>query len=329
MGEFVKTPHTEATEAISFKLESGDASAVARKLRKSTPQVPDYGIAAAGLEERWATVAGYRMRYLGGGTGPPLVLIPGLLGYSFSWRFNFSALAPHATVYAPDLLGLGFSDRGPGLDGSLRAHAERMLEFMDQVGLEQADVLGTSHGGAIAMMTAVLGSNRRRVRRLILVAPVNPWSRHGAFVTRILGTAPGALCFRALQPALRRTRGYFLRRMYGDPRRVPPGSVEGYAAALDIPGTVAHGLRIVQGWHAGLRALAAALPAIRDIPTLLVWGSRDPAVLPTSAPKVAAQFSNAKLVMMEGVGHLPYEEAPEEFNRVVIEFLESGNRAIG
>jgi len=54
------------------------------------------------------------MRYLSAGSGPPLLLVHGLLGYSFSWRFTIPALAQHATVYAIDLLGTGFSDRPPG-----------------------------------------------------------------------------------------------------------------------------------------------------------------------------------------------------------------------
>jgi pimeloyl-ACP methyl ester carboxylesterase len=55
------------------------------------------------------------MRYLRAGSGPPLVLLHGLMGYSFSWRFAIPALAPLRTCYAPDLLGAGFSDR-PRID---------------------------------------------------------------------------------------------------------------------------------------------------------------------------------------------------------------------
>ena len=59
------------------------------------------------------------------------------------------------------------------------------------------------------------------------------------------------------------------------------------------------------------------------MPTLLVWGDRDAAVLPASAAQVQRAIRGSKLVMMPGVGHLPYEEAPEEFNRVLLEFLSS------
>ena len=72
---------------------------------------------------------GARMRYLRAGSGPALILLHGLLGYSFSWRFTMPALAPYVTAYAPDMLGAGFSDRPPGIDHSMRGTAKRVLRF--------------------------------------------------------------------------------------------------------------------------------------------------------------------------------------------------------
>ena len=106
------------------------------------------------VEERWFVLDGHRMRYLCGGSGPPLLLLHGLLGYSFSWRFALPLLAEKATVYAVDMPGVGFSDRPSDASGSLRAQAERLLRFMDGVGIASCDLLGTSHGGAVAMMAA-------------------------------------------------------------------------------------------------------------------------------------------------------------------------------
>src|ERR1019366_4191143 len=71
------------------------------------------GIGGA-IEEHWLEFADGRMRYLKAGSGPALILIHGLMGYSFSWRFTIPALAPHATVYAIDNPGAGVS---PATDG--------------------------------------------------------------------------------------------------------------------------------------------------------------------------------------------------------------------
>src|SRR5438128_10128197 len=104
-----------------------------------------------GIEEWRVEVDGARMRYLSCGAGPPLLPIHGLLGYSFSWRLNCNALAQRRTVYAPDLLGTGFSERPATLDCTLRANAGRLARFLDLLGITNCDVLGTSYGGAIAI----------------------------------------------------------------------------------------------------------------------------------------------------------------------------------
>src|SRR5258708_2315736 len=107
-----------------------------------------------GVEECWMDLDGARMRYLRAGSGPALSLLHGLLGYSFSWRYTLPALAPYATVYAPDLLGAGFSDRPHGIDHSMRGTALRVLRFAEKLGLRSFDLLGTSRGGAVAMAAA-------------------------------------------------------------------------------------------------------------------------------------------------------------------------------
>src|SRR5271169_7215519 len=156
-----------------------------------------------GVEECWMDFDGARMRYLRAGSGPPLILLHGLLGYSFSWRYTLPALAPYATVYAPDLLGAGFSDRPRGLDHSMRATALRVLRFADQLGLGSFDLLGTSRGGPVAMAAAAegldaAGGGTSRVRRLVLVCPVNPYSAHGRWLAPFFGTRMGAALFRSV-----------------------------------------------------------------------------------------------------------------------------------
>jgi pimeloyl-ACP methyl ester carboxylesterase len=271
------------------------------------------------VEEHFATVDGLRMRYLRSGAGPPLLLIHGLIGYSFSWRFNWRALKPHATLFAVDLPGMGYSDRSPTMDCRLPAAASRLLRFLDDQKLESVDVLGTSHGGGLAMMLAAMAEGR--VRRLILVAPVNPWSRHGRLLAPLLARIPGG---GRLQPLLMRLgplHRFLLRRQYADPRRISPGTLEGYRAAFQIPGTLDYARRILLGWRGDLRELERILPRITHIPMLLVWGSRDGVVSPASARPLLQSFAHAELAVLEGAGHVPYEEVPEEFNRAVIGFL--------
>jgi pimeloyl-ACP methyl ester carboxylesterase len=275
--------------------------------------------AAYSIEDHWITLDAARMRYLRSGSGPPLVLLHGLLGYSFSWRYAIPALACHATVHAVDMLGVGFSDRPPGLDAHLRANAERLLRFLDAVNVDSCDLLGTSHGGAVAMTTAALAPDR--IRRLILVAPVNPWSRPGRHLAAFLSHRLVASHFLRIAPLLAPFHGFFLRRLYGDPRRIRPGTLEGYSAPFLLPGAVEHGVRILRSWGPDLEELRGLLPRITSIPTLLLWGAEDAAVDPSSSEPLRHQFQNCQVRLFEGVGHLPYEEVPEEFNAAVAEFL--------
>ena len=275
------------------------------------------------IDECCATLDGARMRYLRAGSGPPLFLIHGLLGYSFSWRFTLPALAPYATVYAVDLLGTGFSDRPERLDCGFRATAEGLLRFIEKMGIPSFDVLGTSHGGAVAMMLAALCGDRvdKRINRLILAAPVNPWSPHGRLIARLLGNQWGSSLFLKTVARMPLAYDFWLNRMYGDSRRIPPGTLEGYSAPLIIPGSFEHGLDIMRCWNTDLRELESVLPKISGYSTLLIWGSKDRAVYPSSADTLRRCFKDCALSIIEGAGHLPYEETPEEFNRIVIGFL--------
>jgi len=283
--------------------------------------------ADVGVEECWMDLDGARLRYLRAGSGPALVLLHGLLGYSFSWRYTLPALAPYATVYAPDMLGAGFSDRPRGIDHSMRGTALRVLRFVEKLGLTSFDLLGTSRGGAVAMSMAaecISASNSvSRVRRLMLACPVNPYSPHGKWLAPFLGTRVGSTMFRAVMGISRMDfmYSYWHGRLYGDRDKIPPGTLEGYKAPLAIPGLFEHGLSIVSTWSADLRELEALLPQLTAIPTLLMWGSQDPAVYVSSMEPLARHFAQVQTVVFPRVGHLPYEECPEEFNRALIGFL--------
>jgi pimeloyl-ACP methyl ester carboxylesterase len=70
-----------------------------------------------------------------------------------------------------------------------------------------------------------------------------------------------------------------------------------------------------------MRDLESTLPKIAGIPLLLVWGGKDRVVDLRSAGIMAQRLQNARLAVMKGAGHLPYEEDPQEFSRIAREFL--------
>ena len=293
-----------------------------KKARESLVQ-PARVMTGPKIEEHWVPVAGGRMRYLKAGSGRPLILVHGLLAYSFSWRFTIPALAEYATVYAVDNLGAGFSPAVDGMDCTMEGTADRILEFADALGLGKFDLLGTSHGGAVAMMAAALCAKRGdpRLHRLILAAPANPWSAHGKRLAPAIGSPVGQIVFRNTIARWRFLDYLWLRRMFGDGAKIPPDSLEGYRVPVYNNRGFEYGLRIVATWTADMKKLEAAIPKIAPYPTLLMWGTRDRIVHFSSAEPLRRSFRHARLVAFEGAGHLPYEECPLEFNQALIDFL--------
>lgn len=277
----------------------------------------------AGIDERWTEVGGLRVRFLHGGTGSPLVLVHGLLGYSFNWRRILSPLAQSYEVFVPDLPGSGFSECSSKLNYGLSASAERLIQFLNAVGIESADVVASSYGGATAMLAA--STDIARFRRLVLVSPANPWSQIGRKRLRLLRVPAIAAGFPAFARWARPAQAYFVRRMYGDPARLTDETLNSHFKPLARPGVLEHGVGIVKTWREDMELLKAALPNIAKLPTLLIWGSRDRTVDPRSALPLSSCFASARIEVMEGAGHLPYEECPEEFTQILMDFLNPGH----
>jgi len=273
--------------------------------------------------ERWSTVGGHTFRYLVTGSGPPIILLHGLLGFSFSWRRNLEALGECGTLYVVDALGAGYSDHPCPMDCGLRAQAERILGLMDALGIDSAPVAGNSHGGAVAMMMAGLSAEvgRPRVNPLLLADPVHPWAEY-QLLQRLLIDFPLALeIFGPLLIRSKLLQILFLRRLYGDPRRVTDEAIEGYTAALRQARTLEYGMGVVKDWRNDLKRLESLAPHLADIPAMLFWGTEDHAVKIESAARLARVFKQCEFIPLPGIGHMPMEEAPQLFNPAAKRFL--------
>ena len=167
----------------------------------------------------------------------------------------------------------------------------------------------------------VVAAQSRRVRSLVLAAPVNPWSDFGAGRIRFLQGRLGAALLRMAWPVSRPLHRIAVERMYGDPRRVPAGTIEGYSSLAMRPGKVHSILNTLRSWEDDVNALSKAIPRI-TVPSLLIWGTRDGAVDLRSAEHLRRALPASELKLIEGAGHLPFEETPDEFNRLVLDFVE-------
>lgn len=277
------------------------------------------GQAVLEVSENWLQADGLQMRFLRAGFGTAVVLVHGLLGYAFSWRRVIPILARQGEVFAPDMPGAGFSECHSSLDFRLTGAARRLLAFMDAAGVGSCDLVGSSYGGSTAVMLA--GMAPSRIRSLVLVSPANPWSRIGKKRLAMLKNPLIATLFPRFARAARPLHRYLIRRMWGDPGLATRETLDGYIRPLVRPGVFEHAGRIVQTWHADMEELESTLPKIAAIPTFLVWGSKDRVVDLRSAEIMAQRLPGARVAVMRGAGHLPYEESTEEFSRIVSEFF--------
>jgi pimeloyl-ACP methyl ester carboxylesterase len=228
-------------------------------------------------------------------------------------------LASQSNVFAPDMPGAGFSECRAGLDCSLSGAARRLLAFLDAVGIDSCDLVGSSYGGSTAVILA--GLVRSRIRSLVLVSPANPWSKIGGRRLAMLKNPLIASLFPTSARAARPMHKFFVRRMWGAPGLVTKETLDGYIRPLIRPGIFEHAVKIVQSWRDDMRELEATLPKIAGIPILLVWGSKDRLVDLRSAEIMAQRLPGVRVAVIKGAGHLPYEENPEEFSRIVREFF--------
>jgi pimeloyl-ACP methyl ester carboxylesterase len=260
-----------------------------------------------------------RLHYLKAGTGPPLLLLHGLVGSAWNWTQNILSLAQHSTIYAIDLPNMGESDRVAGLDASLESLADSVIAFMDALGLDAVDVAGHSHGGAVAMMLAA--RHPSRVGKLILFAPANPYCTLGLQLISFYQRPAGQWLARQIPWLPRQVKWIALRRMYGDPRRLRKDALDGYINGLAVPGTIQHLLNILQGWESGMERLGTVLHGLSEKPVLLIWGDRDQTVGLSSATNLKQIFRSARLMVIPGVGHIPFQEMPEACNRAMTDWL--------
>jgi pimeloyl-ACP methyl ester carboxylesterase len=87
------------------------------------------------------------------------------------------------------------------------------------------------------------------------------------------------------------------------------------------PGRVDNILNTLRTWEKDVHALREAIPQIKAR-SLLIWGTRDSAVDVRSAETLKHALPDCQLKLIEGAGHLPFEETPDEFNRIVLDFID-------
>ncbi len=275
---------------------------------------------------RTATLHGHDLSYLDSGTGPAVLFIHGLLGSHQSWAHLVDALHTGHRVIAPDLFGHGASAKPRG-DYSLGAHAATLRDLLDRLGVERVTLVGHSLGGGVAMQFCYLFPDR--VQRLVLVSS----GGLGRSVSPLLrsATLPGAEWVLPLVASswVRRQAEAVGRTVSRLGWRAGPDLQEGwrgFAGLHDVEARRAFLATVRSVIDPGGQTVTAHdhLPMAVQIPTLVVWGTRDRMIPAWHATAAAQAIAGSRVELFEGAGHFPHLDEPDRFAALLSAFMTAG-----
>lgn len=244
------------------------------------------------MERQYTQVGNARIHSVHAGAGEDVVLLHGLSGSHHWWRYTIPALAESYRVHVPELVGFGRS-RGGWRQPRLGELARAMNGWVGALGLEQVHLVGHSMGGQIALHMNAQGGPVLRTLTLVC----------SAGIPRPFGMREGA---RLLSSAL-------------PPRR---WGALGFLPTIALDAVLTGPRRLAQaGWYVladDVRPLLARVTC----PALVVWGALDPIIPLEHGEQLAAGLPRSRLVVLAEAAHNPMADLPQEFNRVLLEFLD-------
>ena len=275
-------------------------------------------------DSRFAEVEGLKIHYKMEGEGQPaLVLLHGFGASVFSWRAVMEPLSEETTVVAFDRPAFGLTER-PMPDEWTgespyrpEAQIEQTLGLMDELGIEQAILVGNSAGGTVATLTAL--EHPDRVRALVLVdAAIYTGGGAPGWVRPLLRTPQMRRIGPLIVRQIRERGDEFLRSAYHDPSKITEEIREGYWEPLRA-----------ENWDRALWELTVASRQAEfegrldqiTMPVLVITGDDDQIVPTEQSVQLAEDLPNATLVVIPNCGHLPQEECPDAFLDAVHSFL--------
>jgi pimeloyl-ACP methyl ester carboxylesterase len=275
------------------------------------------------LKDEYISVAGHQIRFIEKGKGLPLVLLHGMGGSLEWWECNLDFFSRTCRTIAFDFPGFGFSSKS-GIDFSKDAASNFMVSFLDTFQLPKASLIGNSMGGLFAFLTAARQPDR--IDKLVLVDNVG-FGPKLSLPLRLGTVFPfGEL---ALSARNHLTAKMFLNRLFYDSKKIPSHLIPTVLKIFDIPQTRRVCLRVLRS-GVNLKGLKEeiwleVLDRASSLPhkTLIVWGKNDKVASLDQAYIGKKMIKNSQLHVFERCGHLPQVEWFEEFNRLVLDFLES------
>ncbi len=250
-------------------------------------------------------VAGANIQVVKGGSGDPLLLLHGEMGYH-GWLRHHEALAQNNTLHVPTHPGFGAS---PRLDWimNIRDLAGWYLEAIDDIGLGQVNLMGSSLGGWLAAEMATMAPDM--FKKLVLVAPAGVRPPTGEIFDMFLVVAKEFITESVLDPASTPEFEQVC------PEEPSPELAEAWEVSRE------EACRLSWRPYMHYLGLPNLLSRLKRLPTLIVWGREDP-IIPLSAGELYNRsIPGSRLEVINGCGHMPEIEKTDEFVSIVQGFL--------
>lgn len=245
-------------------------------------------------------------------TGPQdrsvIVLVHGFSSSLHTWTDWKGDLEADHRVITLDLPGHGLTRADEDPDGSMDRFSDVLDEVVGKLGIDTFTLAGNSMGGAVAWTYAL--NHPGRLEGLVLVDASGfrgsaEEEDDGPFIFKLLANPVARLILRDLDMTSLTRSG--LEDSYTDQAFVTDELVERYVSMSRAPGHRETLLKLMA--QSGGRSDSADALARIDVPTLILWGRDDKLIPVSSAQKFAETIPGAQLVIYDGVGHLPQEEA--------------------
>ena len=268
---------------------------------------------------RWVTVGDGRLHYVDEGAGETILFVHGTPSWSFEWRRLIRELSGTHRCVAIDHLGFGLSDRPLAAQYTPEAHAVRLRAAVTALGLRDVTLVVHDYGGPIALPLALDGLASRLVVLNSFMWPLgdDPAIRRAGM---LFGGTFGRLLYEYLNFSLR----IIMPAAYADKRKLTPAIHRQYLSTF--PDRASRGAvlwplaRALLGSTSWYQSLWARREALRAVPALLIWGTRDPAFGPRYLERWRSVLPQATVAEVDA-GHWPQEEAPDDVIQAIRRFL--------